>query len=235
MIETSGLSRVFDRLLAVDDVTLTIPEGEAFAFLGPNGAGKTTTVRMLCCLIAPTSGTASISGLDILDKKEQIKIRGMIGLLPENPGLYESLGAYRNLDFYARLYDVPDAQRQSRIESLLKTLGIWERRDEPVGKFSKGMKQKVAIARALVHSPKYLFLDEPTAALDPESAKTVRDFLIELKKEGVTLFLNTHNLDEAQGRTSLHRSSTARRPRWSSGSWTKGSRKRFALSPSSCR
>ncbi|MDD1771173.1 MAG: ABC transporter ATP-binding protein [Methanomassiliicoccales archaeon] len=198
MIETSGLSRTFEGLLAVDDVTLSIPEGEAFAFLGPNGAGKTTTIRMLCCLIAPTGGTARIGGLDIRERKEQVRIRGMIGLLPENPGLYESLGAYRNIDFYARLYDVPEAARRERIGSLLKTLGIWERKDEPVGKFSKGMKQKVAIARALVHSPKYLFLDEPTAALDPESAKTVREFLIELKKEGVTLFLNTHNLDEAQ-------------------------------------
>ncbi|HVO77523.1 MAG TPA: ABC transporter ATP-binding protein [Methanomassiliicoccales archaeon] len=198
MIEATGLSRTFGGLVAVDDVTLSIPEGEAFAFLGPNGAGKTTTVRMLCCLIEPTGGTGRIAGLDIRQPKERVKIRGMIGLLPENPGLYESLGAYRNVDFYARLYDVPDSQRRSRIETLLKKLGIWERRDEPVGKFSKGMKQKVAIARALVHNPKYLFLDEPTAALDPESAKTVREFLIELKKEGVTLFLNTHNLDEAQ-------------------------------------
>jgi ABC-2 type transport system ATP-binding protein len=198
MIEAHDLTRSFNGLLAVDRVSLSITEGEAFAFLGPNGAGKTTTVRMLCCLISPSGGTASIGGLDIRRKKERLEIRSMIGLLPENPGLYESLGAYRNIDFYARLYDVPDSQRRGRIESLLRTLGLWERKDEAVGKFSKGMKQKVAIARALVHDPKYLFLDEPTAALDPESAKTVRDFLIELKKEGVTLFLNTHNLDEAQ-------------------------------------
>jgi len=198
MIETQDLTRTFDGLLAVDRVSLSIRDGEAFAFLGPNGAGKTTTVRMLCCLIAASSGKAFIGGLDISDKKDQVKIRGMIGLLPENPGLYESLGAHRNIEFFAKLYGVPISEREERIRSLLKTLNLWERRNEPVGKFSKGMKQKVAIARALVHHPDYLFLDEPTAALDPESAKTVREFLIELKREGVTLFLNTHNLDEAQ-------------------------------------
>ena len=198
MIETHDLTRTFDGLLAVDRVSLSIRDGEAFAFLGPNGAGKTTTVRMLCCLIAASSGKAFIGGLDISDKKDQVKIRGMIGLLPENPGLYESLGAHRNIEFFAKLYGVPTSEREERIRSLLKTLNLWERRNEPVGKFSKGMKQKVAIARALVHHPDYLFLDEPTAALDPESAKTVREFLIELKREGVTLFLNTHNLDEAQ-------------------------------------
>jgi ABC-2 type transport system ATP-binding protein len=198
MIETQDLTRTFDGLLAVDRVSLSIRDGEAFAFLGPNGAGKTTTVRMLCCLIAASSGKAFIGGLDISDKKDQVKIRGRIGLLPENPGLYESLGAHRNIEFFAKLYGVPTSEREERIRSLLKTLNLWERRNEPVGKFSKGMKQKVAIARALVHHPDYLFLDEPTAALDPESAKTVREFLIELKREGVTLFLNTHNLDEAQ-------------------------------------
>jgi len=153
---------------------------------------------MLCCLIAPTSGTAYLNSLDIRDKREQLQIRQNIGLLPENPGLYESLGAYRNLDFFARLYGVGTQDREKRIMDLLKTLNLWDRRDEAVGKFSKGMKQKVAIARALVHNPDYIFLDEPTAALDPEAAKTVREFLLDLKKEGRTIFLNTHNLDEAQ-------------------------------------
>ena len=198
MIETVGLGRKFQSTVAVEDLSLQIKDGEAFAFLGPNGAGKTTTVRMLCCLIAPTSGTAYLNSLDVKDPKAQLQIRQNIGLLPENPGLYESLGAYQNLDFFARLYGVGPQDREKRIMDLLKTLNLWERRDEAVGKFSKGMKQKVAIARALVHNPDYIFLDEPTAALDPEAAKTVREFLLDLKKEGRTIFLNTHNLDEAQ-------------------------------------
>jgi ABC-2 type transport system ATP-binding protein len=198
LIETVGLGRKFESTVAVEDLSLSIKDGEAFAFLGPNGAGKTTTVRMLCCLIAPTSGTAYLDRLDIRDPEAQLQIRQRIGLLPENPGLYESLGAYRNLDFFARLYGVSAQDRQRRITELLKTLNLWERKDEAVGKFSKGMKQKVAIARALVHEPEYIFLDEPTAALDPEAAKMVREFLLELKKEGRTIFLNTHNLDEAQ-------------------------------------
>jgi ABC-2 type transport system ATP-binding protein len=198
MIETVGLGRTFDGNVAVEDLNLSIKDGEAFAFLGPNGAGKTTTVRMLCCLIAATTGTAYISGLDLRNEESRLRIREKIGLLPENPGLYESLGAHRNLDFYARLYGVGAQERERRIMALLKTVGLWDRREEAVGKFSKGMKQRVAIARALIHEPEYLFLDEPTAALDPEAAKNVREFLLELKKEGRTIFLNTHNLDEAQ-------------------------------------
>ncbi|HTY47753.1 MAG TPA: ABC transporter ATP-binding protein [Methanomassiliicoccales archaeon] len=198
MIEARELTRVFDGLTAVDHISLSIRDGEAFAFLGPNGAGKTTTVRMLCCLITPTSGSASIGGLNIGEPTERVRIRQSIGLLPENPGLYESLDAFKNIEFFAKLYDVPASEREKRINDLLKTLDLYDRRREAVGKYSKGMKQKVAIARALVHDPAYLFLDEPTAALDPESAKTVREFLIDLKKKGTTLFLNTHNLDEAQ-------------------------------------
>ena len=119
-------------------------------------------------------------------------------MLPENVGLYENLSAYRNLDFYGKLYEVPAQKRQENIEQLLRLLGIWERREDVVGTFSKGTKQKIAIARALIHDPKVLFLDEPTANLDPEAAKTVRDFVLELKKEKRTIFLNTHNLDEAE-------------------------------------
>lgn len=197
MIETNGLTRTFGTTTAVDSLDLKIRDGEVFGFIGPNGAGKTTTVRMLCCLISPTAGTAFVHGLDVSRPEEALLIRGRIGLLPEVPGLYESLSAYRNLDFYAQLYDVPKGLRAERIEALLRTLGIWDRRDEAVGKFSKGMKQKVAIARALVHEPDYLFLDEPTSGLDPEAAITVRNYLLDLKKEGRTIFLNTHNLDDA--------------------------------------
>jgi ABC-2 type transport system ATP-binding protein len=184
--------------MAVEDLTITIDDGEVFGFLGPNGAGKTTTIRMLCCLIEPTSGQAFVDGLDVNDRESRIKIRQNIGLLPENPGLYESLSAYQNLDFYARMYGVPSDKRSSRITELLQALDILDRRNDAVGTFSKGMKQKIAIARALVHDPKYLFLDEPTSGLDPVSSITVRNYLMELKREGRTIFINTHHLDEAQ-------------------------------------
>jgi ABC-2 type transport system ATP-binding protein len=198
MIEAEGLTKKFGNVTAVQDLTLEVKEGEVFGFLGPNGAGKTTTVRMLCCLISRTGGDATIGGLSIGKAEDQLRIRQMVGVLPENVGLYEDLTAYRNLDFYGQLYRVSPTLRKERIERLLRMLGLWERRDSLVGTYSKGMKQKVAIARSLIHDPAVLFLDEPTANLDPESAKTVRDFIFELKKERRTIFLNTHNLDEAQ-------------------------------------
>jgi ABC-2 type transport system ATP-binding protein len=198
MIDTENLTRKFGDLTAVDDLTLHVKEGEVFGFLGPNGAGKTTTVRMLTCLISKTSGEARVGGLDTGKKEDQVKIRRMIGLLTENTGLYESLSAYQNLDFYGRLYKRTEAQRKEDIEHFLKLLGLWEKRDLAAGSFSKGMKQKLAICRALIHDPQILFLDEPTANLDPEASKTVRDFILELKKEKKTIFLNTHHLDEAE-------------------------------------
>ena len=198
MIETTNLTRKFDGMTAVDSLNLRINDGEVFGFIGPNGAGKTTTIRMITCLIAPTSGTRSVNGLDVNRPTDALQIRSKIGFLPEVPGLYETLSAYKNLDFYAALYDVPADKRERRIKELLETLGIWNRRDDIVGKFSKGMKQKIAIARALVHEPEFLFLDEPTSGLDPEASLTVRNFLLELKKEGRTIFINTHNLDDAE-------------------------------------
>jgi ABC-2 type transport system ATP-binding protein len=198
MIETQNLTRKFGNLTAVDNLTLHVDDGEVFGFLGPNGAGKTTTVRMLCCLIGKTSGEAKIGDYSIDSESNCLKIRKMVGFLPENVGLYDSLSAYRNLDFYGQLYEVPEQKRKENIEHLLKLLGIWERLEEAAGTFSKGMKQKLAIARALIHDPQLLFLDEPTANLDPEASKTVRDFVIELKKEKRTIFINTHNLDEAE-------------------------------------
>ena len=198
MIDTENLTRKFGNLTAVDNVTLHVNEGEVFGFLGPNGAGKTTTVRMLCCLIGKTSGSAKIGNYSVDNEADCLQIRKIVGFLPENVGLYDSLSAYRNLDFYGKLYEVPDGKRQENIERLLKLLGIWERREDAVGTFSKGTKQKIAIARALIHEPQVLFLDEPTANLDPEAAKTVRDFILDLKKERTTIFLNTHNLDEAE-------------------------------------
>ena len=198
MIDAENLTRKFGDLTAVDNLTLHVNEGEIFGFLGPNGAGKTTTVRMLACLISKTSGTAKIGDYEIGNRADQQKIRRIIGLVPDNVGLYEELTAYKNLDFYGRYYKVDEAKRRERIEYFLKLLGLWDKRDLAAGTFSKGMKQKLAIARALIHDPQVLFMDEPTANLDPEASKTVRDFILELKKEKKTIFLNTHNLDEAQ-------------------------------------
>ncbi len=198
MIETENLTKKFGDLTAVDGVTLRVEEGEVFGFLGPNGAGKTTTVRMLCCLISRTSGEARIAGYEVGKDADSLKIRKLIGLVPDNVGLYDDLSAYDNLDFYGKLYDYTEAQRRENILRLLTMLGLWEKKDAAAGTFSKGMKQKLAIARALVHDPQVLFMDEPTVNLDPESSKTVRDFILDLKKEKRTIFLNTHNLDEAQ-------------------------------------
>jgi ABC-2 type transport system ATP-binding protein len=153
---------------------------------------------MLCCLISKTSGEARIGDYDVGKESDSLKIRKLIGVVPDNVGLYDDLTAYDNLDFYGKLYDCPESQRKENIERFLKMLGLWERRDVAAGTFSKGMKQKLAIARSLIHDPRILFMDEPTANLDPESSKTVRDFILNLKKEKKTIFLNTHNLDEAQ-------------------------------------
>ncbi|WP_048190790.1 ABC transporter ATP-binding protein [Methanobacterium sp. SMA-27] len=198
MIDVENLTRKFGDLTAVDNLTFHINEGEVFGFLGPNGAGKTTTMRMLSCLISKTSGEARIAGYDVSDEADSLKIRKIIGLLPENVGLYDDLTAYKNLDFYGKLYECSETQRKENIEHFLKLLGLWDKRDVTVGTFSKGMKQKLTVARALIHDPEILFLDEPTANLDPESSKIVRDFILDLKKEKKTIFLNTHNLDEAQ-------------------------------------
>jgi len=196
MIRVEGLTRNFNGRTAVDDITFEVDEGKIFGLLGPNGAGKTTTVRMLCCLIKPTSGKAMIGGYEI--DKDPIKIREIAGFLPESPGLYGELSARRNLEFYAKLYGMPRQKREENIERFLKMLDLWERRDDPVGTFSKGMQQKIAIARSMIHEPKILFLDEPTAALSPDSAKVVRDFIVELKHEKRTIFLCTHNLYEVE-------------------------------------
>jgi len=199
MITTENLSKKFkidgnkSEITAVDNLTLNIDQGEVFGFLGPNGAGKTTTLRMLTALIAPTGGTAEIDGNRL--GQDDTELRRSVGILTESPGLYERLSAEVNLRFFARLYDVPHPDVQ--VERYLKMLGLWSRRMDEAGSFSKGMRQKLAIARALIHEPKVLFLDEPTSALDPEAAKLVRDFISELKSEGRTIFLCTHNLDEA--------------------------------------
>ena len=198
MITIENLTKKFGEFTAVDGLTFNVDEGEVFGFLGPNGAGKTTTIRMLCCLISKSGGDATIGDYHIDKATDSLQIRKMIGLVPDNVGLYDDLTAFENLDFYGKLYEVPEGRRRENIERFLKMLDLWDRKGARAGSFSKGMKQKLALARALVHEPKILFMDEPTANLDPESAKTVRDFILEIKKQGRTIFLNTHNLDEAQ-------------------------------------
>ena len=198
MIDTENLAKKFGTLTAVDNLTLHVNDGEVFGFLGPNGAGKTTTIRMLCCLISKTSGTATVGGYEIGNKADSLKIRKIIGLVPDNVGLSEHLTVYDNLDIYGKIYDCTETQRKDNIKRFLEMLGLWEKRNVLVWTFSKGMKQKLAIARALIHDPQVLILDEPTANLDPEASKTVRDFILQLKREKKTIFLNTHNLSEAQ-------------------------------------
>ena len=192
MIHTENLTKRFKETLAVDSLSLDIREGEVFGFLGPNGAGKTTTVPMLTSLIGPTSGAATVAGFPIGQRNTDI--RRNVGVLTETPGMYDNLSAEYNLRIFADLYEVRDAAGQ--VDKYLKMLGLYDRRLDSAGTFSKGMKQKLAIARAVLHEPKIVFLDEPTAALDPEAAHLVRDFIAELKKGGRTIFLCTHNLDE---------------------------------------
>lgn len=197
MIHAQHLTKTFGATTAIRDVTFHVAAGEVFVLLGPNGSGKTTTVRMLAALIMPTAGDATVLGQPLSGgEAARQRIRARVGLLTESPGLYDRLTAYYNLLYFARLYRVPRPEAQ--VEKYLKLLELWDRRDEPAGGFSKGMKQKVAIARALIHEPDLLFLDEPTSGLDPSASKIVRDFLESLKGEGRTIFLTTHNLDEAE-------------------------------------
>ena len=193
MIVAKGLTKRFGDVLAVDGLDMDVEPGEIFGFLGPNGAGKTTTIRMLGALIAPTSGKANVAGYEV--GREDNEIRRNVGILTESPGLYDRLSAERNLNFFAELHGVEDVAGQ--VERYLRLLGLWDRRGDMAATFSKGMRQKLAIARAMLHEPKVLFLDEPTAGLDPEMARLVRDFIGELKGKGRTIFLCTHNLDEA--------------------------------------
>jgi ABC-2 type transport system ATP-binding protein len=193
MIKTEKLTKKFGAITAVESLDLEIREGEVFGFLGPNGAGKTTTVRMLTSLIGPSSGTAVVNGFQV--GKQDQNIRRSVGILTETPGMYDNLSAQRNLEIYAHLYEVKDIP--GTIEHFLRLFGLWERRQDEAGTFSKGMRQKLAIARALLHEPRIVFLDEPTAGLDPEASRLVRDAILELKKQGRTIFLCTHNLDEA--------------------------------------
>jgi len=195
VLRTDKLTKRFGELVAVDGIDLEVREGEVFGFLGPNGAGKTTTLRLLCALIGPTSGTAEVAGFRL--GRDDPKIRASVGILTEQPGLYERQSAWENLVFFATLYGLSASEATAQAERYLRLMGLWDRRKEPVATFSRGMKQKMAIARAALHEPRILFLDEPTTGLDPDAAKTVREFIVQLRGQGRTVFLCTHNLDEA--------------------------------------
>jgi len=194
IIEAYDLTRKFGDSIAVSELSLEAGEGEVLGFLGPNGAGKTTTIRMLAGIIAPTSGYAVVAGLR--PDQEPERVHEIVGLLTERPGFYHQLSARLNLEFFAGFYANLDISCQ--VEKYLKLMGLWQRSDDKVGNFSKGMKQRLALARALIHEPKVLFLDEPTAALDPEAALEMRDMIKRLGSEGRTIFLSTHNLAEAE-------------------------------------
>jgi ABC-2 type transport system ATP-binding protein len=200
-ISTRALTKDFDGRVAVDAVSLDVDAGKVIALLGPNGAGKTTTVRMLCALIAPTRGTASVCGQELVRDAEAL--RPHVGILTETPGLYERLTAWENLDLFARLYGMAKPDRDARIEKHLRALDLWERRDERVAGFSKGMKQKLAIVRALIHEPDVVFLDEPTSGLDPVAAREVHEMVRSLKAQGRTILLTTHRLAEAEALADL--------------------------------
>lgn len=195
MLRAVGLGRRFGSLWAIRGMDLEVLRGEVLGLLGPNGAGKTTTVRVLTALIAPNEGRVWVDGLDVTEHPEEVRSR--VGILTETPGLYDKLSATANLEFFGRLHGLDAATRSTRIERYLRLFSLWDRRDDVAGNFSKGMKQKLAIARALLHEPSVVFLDEPTAALDPEAAFIVREAIEALRRSGRTIVLATHNLDEA--------------------------------------
>jgi ABC-2 type transport system ATP-binding protein len=195
IIETFGLSRDFGKTTAVEDLTLAVEAGEILGFLGPNGAGKTTTIRMLAGMIASTKGYAIVAGHRTDRDVEQL--HEVIGILTETPGFYNRLSAKRNLEYFAGFYSSIKSPSE-QVEKYLRLIRLWERCNDKVGTFSKGMKNRLALVRALVHEPKVLFLDEPTAGLDPEAATEVRGMIRKLGEEGHTIFLSTHNLNEAE-------------------------------------
>ncbi|GBE54498.1 MAG TPA: ABC transporter ATP-binding protein [Euryarchaeota archaeon] len=196
MIETTDLTKRFGNFTAVKNLNLRVKRGEIYGFLGPNGAGKTTTIKMLNCLLNPSSGSARIAGFDI--RKDALNVKAITGYLPETPLLYDKLTGKEFLDFIAELYGVDDARKERKINDLLRMFTLTEKADSLIQGYSHGMRQKIGIAAALIHDPKVLFLDEPTMGLDPKSARMVKDILKELVKRGSTVFMSTHVLEIAE-------------------------------------
>ncbi|MCS7106168.1 MAG: ATP-binding cassette domain-containing protein [Candidatus Aenigmarchaeota archaeon] len=196
VVETFNLTKEFNGLRAVNNVSIKIKEGEIFGLLGPNGAGKTTFISMLCTLLKPTKGTAKVNGFDII--KEQNEVRKSIGIVFQDPSLDNWLTAMENLEMHARLYGVPREEREKRIEEVLKLVGLYERANELVRNYSGGMKRRLEIARGLIHYPKVLFLDEPTLGLDPQTREHIWEYIKKLaEKENITILLTTHYMEEA--------------------------------------
>jgi ABC-2 type transport system ATP-binding protein len=196
MIETYELMKYFGSFLAVDRITLTVNPGSIFAILGPNGAGKTTTIRMLTSILQPSSGWAKVAGYDVTTQPTEV--RSHVGVLTEQHGLYERMKGIEYLDFFARVYHLSEADRKNRPLQLMEHFGLGDALDKRLGEYSKGMKQKLALVRSMLHDPPVLLLDEPTSAMDPQSAKLVREEIKELQREERTIVLTTHNLTEAQ-------------------------------------
>lgn len=196
MIETHALSKQFNGFLAVDQINLKVKPGEILALLGSNGAGKTTTVRMLTSILRPSKGWAKVAGYDIVN--QAASVRQSVGVLTEQHGLYGRMPAFDYLDFFGQLYRLDTNTRQRRITHLLEDFGLQSWSKHPTGEFSKGMRQKLALARALLHDPPVLLLDEPTSAMDPESAKLVRKSIVQLRSKERTIIICTHNLTEAE-------------------------------------
>ena len=194
-IETHGLTKKFSNFTAVDHVDLTVERGEIYGFLGPNGAGKTTTIRMLCTLLAPTSGSATVDGYDVVKEGDDVRMR--IGLVSEKMIMYPRLTALENLMFFGRLYRIDRDTLRKKSEDLLELVKLTPFKDKLVGGFSSGMRQRVNVIRAILHDPEILFLDEPTTGLDPQSTRFVRDLIKELKGRGHTIVLTTHIMEEA--------------------------------------
>jgi ABC-2 type transport system ATP-binding protein len=196
IIEVESLVKKFGDLVAVNDISFSVTPGEIFGFLGPNGAGKTTTINILCTLTRPTSGRASIAGLDVV--RQQSQVRQMIGLVFQDPSLDERLSGLQNMRFHALVYGVPSSVREQRIEQLLRMVELWDKRNNKVQTFSGGMKRRLELARGLLHHPRVLFLDEPTLGLDPQTRNRMWEYVLELRRqEGTTIFLTTHYMDEA--------------------------------------
>lgn len=196
MLETYQLTKYFDEFCAVKDVTLKVEPGEVLAMLGPNGAGKTTTVRMMTSILPPTSGWAKIAGYDVTQSPELV--RANVGVLTEQHGLYQRMKGLEYLSFFAEIYHIPKEKRKKRSLELMERFGLGHALDRRLGEYSKGMKQKLALVRAMLHDPPVLLLDEPTSAMDPQSAKQVRDAILELQRDERTFLITTHNLTEAQ-------------------------------------